>query len=184
VPALTPNETNTGKTTVTIPPATAVGLWIVIAKTDGPGTIAETNEANNLRTAVIRIGPDLVVTALAAPASVAAGVPFSVTDTTANQGGGNAGASDTQFFLSGDYLLTGTDTPLQARELQTLGAGVHSPGTTNVTVPAGTAPGLYYLIAKADAGSDVDETTETNNVRYVTFRVGGDLTVSALSVPL
>jgi hypothetical protein len=35
-----------------------------------------------------------------------------------------------------------------------------------VTIPAGTATGTYFIIAKADADNAVVETAETNNTKY------------------
>jgi hypothetical protein len=64
-----------------------------------------------------------------------------------------------------------------------LETGTSSSAQTWVTIPAGTATGTYYLIAKADAANDVPEATETNNTRLVSVRVGPDLQVSLLTVP-
>ncbi|MBI4685387.1 MAG: hypothetical protein HY755_09325 [Nitrospirae bacterium] len=53
-----------------------------------------------------------------------------------------------------------------------------------MTIPAGTATGTYYVIAKADGANVVSEVTETNNTKYSTaIKIGPDLTVSALTVP-
>ena len=68
VPALTANASNSGSVSVTLPQGLAPGSYGFFAKADGPGTITETNEFNNTRMAFIRIGPDLLVTALTAPA--------------------------------------------------------------------------------------------------------------------
>ena len=43
--------------------------------------------------------------------------------------------------------------------------------TTPVQIPAGIAPGTYYLLAQADALGVVDESPETNNVTYVVIQV-------------
>ncbi len=40
-----------------------------------------------------------------------------------------------------------------------------------MTIPAGLAPGTYYLIAKADAGGVVPESQEANNTNYTTIQV-------------
>jgi hypothetical protein len=40
-----------------------------------------------------------------------------------------------------------------------------------MTVPAGTAPGYYYLIGNADAGGAVTESAETNNIGAQLIRV-------------
>jgi subtilase family serine protease len=44
-----------------------------------------------------------------------------------------------------------------------LAAGVSSSGATSVAIPAGTAPGTYYVIAKCDADNAVAEVSEGNN---------------------
>jgi subtilase family serine protease len=155
----------------------------VIAKADGPNAVSETNESNNTRAGLVRIGPDLLIASLSAPAIAGAGSSFAVTEATKNQGAGDAGASVTRFYLSSNYLLDPGDTPLQSRSVPALAAGVTSSATTTLTIPAGTGTGLYYLIANADEGNAVLETSETNNTKYVTIRVGGDLSVSALSAP-
>jgi hypothetical protein len=46
--------------------------------------------------------------------------------------------------------------------------------TQPVTIPAGTAPGTYYVILKADGANDYYETNESNNVRVSS----GTMTVS------
>jgi subtilase family serine protease len=44
-----------------------------------------------------------------------------------------------------------------------LASGATSAGSTSVTIPAGTAPGAYYILARADATGAVAESSETNN---------------------
>src|SRR2546422_831779 len=88
--------------------------------------------------------PDLVVSALAAPSSAAAGASIAVTDTTTNQGTAQAAASTTRIYLDG------TNTPIGTRSVPALGAPGSSSGSTTVIIPAGTAPGPHSLIAVAD----------------------------------
>jgi subtilase family serine protease len=183
VPALDSGASSSGTTTLTTPASVTTGLYWVIAKADGPNAVSETNESNNTRTGLVRIGPDLLIASLTAPAIAGAGSSFAVTEATKNQGAGDAGTSVTKFYLSSNYLLDSGDTPLQSRSVPALAAGLTSSATTTLTIPAGTGTGLYYLIANADEGNTVLETSETNNTRYVTIRVGGDLTVSTLSAP-
>jgi hypothetical protein len=183
VPALGAGASNTGTTSLTIPSTVAAGSYWLFAKADGPGEIVETNENNNTRSATIRIGPDLIVSALTAPANAGAGLAIAVSDTTKNQGGSLAAASVTRFYLSTNYTLDAADEPLQTHAVGALAADASLVVTSSVTIPAGTASGLFYLIAAADAGNDVAESSDTNNTRYVTIRVGPDLQVSALTVP-
>ena len=50
-------------------------------------------------------------------------------------------------------------------------------------MPAGASAGTYYIIAVADANGAVVETSETNNIKYITVKIGADLIVSTLSGP-
>src|SRR5262249_49415236 len=183
VPALAVGATSTNTMSATLPTDLDPGLYTLFAKADGAGALAESQAANKTGLATIRIGQDLLVTALSAPATVGAGTSFNVTDTTTNQGGGSGGASTTRFYLSLNYLLDGADTPLQSRDVPALGPSAGSTATTTLTMPAGTATGLYYLIANADDGATVTETSDGNNIRYVTIRVGPDLTVTGIAAP-
>ena len=184
VPALAAKGTSSATTTLTLPATLPAGTHNIFAKADGPGVIVETSEFNNTRLGFIRIGPDLVVSALTAPAAVAAGVPFTVSDTVVNQGAGAAATSSTRFYLSLDYQVDANDTPLQARSVPALGPGAASSVATTLSTPVGIAAGTYYLMAKADANDDVGEHNEGNNVRMVGIRVGGDLVLSVLTLPL
>jgi subtilase family serine protease len=183
VPDLAVGATSTNMMSVTLPDPLEPGLYTLFAKADGGNVLSESQEANNVRQTAIRIGPDLLVTALTAPATAGAGTSVPVTETTTNQGGGPAAASSTRFYLSLNYSLDGSDSPLQSRAVSALGPSGSSNMTTTVTLPQNLQTGLYYLIANADDGASVAETSEINNTRYVTIRVGPDLTVSGISAP-
>jgi hypothetical protein len=127
--------------------------------------------------------PDLVVSALAAPAASAAGAMITVTDTTKNQGSGSASASATKFYLSTDKTFGAGDVLLGSRAAPTLAAGAGSAAATAVRIPAGTVVGSYYLLARADASRVVSEANETNNARAGALSVGPDLVVSGLVAP-
>lgn len=130
------------------------------------------------------VPPDLIVSALAAPAIAGANTTIVVTDTTRNQGAGPADASATAFYLSSNTLLEAADVPLGSRAVPALAIGASSSGSATLTVPAGTATGTYFVLAKADAINAIIETQENNNVRNSgPVRVGPDLIVSTLSVP-
>ena len=184
VPQLAGGATDSAAAVMTVPSGTATGLYYVIAKADANGAVLETQEGNNFRTAQVRIGPDLVVSALVAPASAAAGATISVTDTTANNGGGAAGTSLTRYYLSSNFTVDSSDIVLGTRAVPALAASASSPGAVSLTVPTGTPGGVYYVIARADAGGDVLETFESNNDRQSgQVAVGADLYVPAITVP-
>jgi hypothetical protein len=106
---------------------------------------------------------DLAVSVLSAPDTAAPGSSVSIADTTANSGSGASGSSTTQFYLSVDSLLDGSDTLLGSRSVSELSAGSSSSGTTLVTIPSDAAGGTNYIIAEADGLDEVSEKDEFNN---------------------
>ncbi|HEU5323563.1 MAG TPA: CARDB domain-containing protein, partial [Methylomirabilota bacterium] len=165
VPALAAGASHTGSATVTIPAGTAPGTYYVMAKVDADGVVAETQEGNNTFSRSVQLGPDLVIGGLSAPASAGAGTTLTVTDTTLNGGGGPAGATTTAFYLSTNSSFDAADVPLGSRPVPALAAGASDTGSATLTIPAGTAPGAYYLIGRADSAGEIAETLETNNVQ-------------------
>jgi hypothetical protein len=165
IPTLAAGVSNTGSTTVTIPTTTAVGNYYILARADANGVVPETNETNNLKTKALSLGPDLIVSALSGPASAGAGTPIAVTNTTKNQGGSGAGASTTKFYLSTNTTFGTGDILLGSRSVPSLAAGASSAASTSLTIPAGTAPGNYFLLAVSDATQVVKEAKEGNNLK-------------------
>jgi subtilase family serine protease len=183
VPLLTAGASDASSTSLTLPATTATGTYYVIAQSDTANAVVETSETNNHRvSSALKVGPDLIVTAVSAPSTAAAGATMTVSDTTKNQGAGTASASSTGFYLSANTILDATDAFLGSRAVGELASGAAASASTALQVPAETAPGSYYVIAKADWNSLLPETTETNNHRVSgAVKIGGDLVVSALS---
>ena len=138
---------------------------------DAGGRIAEGNEVNNTAAAIMRVGPDLIVSALSAPSTAVSGTAITVTDTVTNQGGGTATASATTFYLSTNASFDTNDTLLASRPVGSLDTGATASGSTVMTLPAGLPTASFYVIAVADGGVQVTETFETNNSRAVVVRV-------------
>jgi subtilisin family serine protease/subtilase family serine protease len=185
VPVLAAGAAPSVTTTLAVPAGAASGLYYVIAQADGLGEVPETTENNNTRaSAAVKVGPDLVVTAVTAPATGAAGAMISVSDTTRNQGAGSAAPSSTGFYLSENSTISADDEFIGSRAVGELAAGGTSTISTMLPIPADTLPGSYYVIGRADWNSSVVETAETNNDRISgLIRIGGDLVVSALTAP-
>jgi subtilase family serine protease len=182
ITALSPGTSQAISATVTIPAGTMTGIYYVLAQADADNTNTEISETNNVRFVQIRVGPDLTITAVGAPAIAGAGSALVVTDTTKNAGAGATPASVTRFYLSSNPVFDAGDLPLGSRAVPTLGAGEANAGSTTVTVPAGTATGTYYLFAVADASNSVDEVNEANNTAWVVVRVGPDLVIASETV--
>jgi subtilase family serine protease len=168
VSALAPNAASTGTTTLTIPAATPLGTYVLLACADDTSTNSESNESNNCTAAagsVSIVASDLVSTAVSnPPATARVGTSFSVTDSTANRGGAASAASVTRYYLSldrsrntGDRLLGGV------RNVPVLAPNAVSTGATTVTIPTTTPLATYFLLACADDTRGSIESSETNN---------------------
>ena len=156
---------------MTIPTATPLNTYFLLACADDLSAVAETDEGNNCiatATATVTVTrPDLVENTVSAPpATKARGTSFPVTDTVQNVGAVASGASATRYYLSldtvksaGDALLTGS------RAVPGLAAGGSHSGTVTVTIPAATPLNTYFLLACADAPNTVVETDEANNCK-------------------
>jgi subtilase family serine protease len=183
VVALAVGAEETGSVALTLPASATSGTAFIIAKADGSGDVVEASETDNNRTASIKLGPDLRVAVVTAPASVAPGDTIAIGDTTENQGGAQAPATITRFFLSTDNLLDAGDTLLGERPVGVLAGLASDTGSTNVTLPGNLTQGTYFIIARADATDLVTETSETNNVKVRSVTMGVDLVVIGLSAP-
>jgi subtilase family serine protease len=172
VPGLAPGASSSGSTQVTIPTGTPAGTWYIIARADSAEIVVETNEANNNTSRSIRLGADLTVSALSAPTSAAAGQSVTLTETTRNQGGATAEASQTRYYLSSNTTFDDADLALGSRAVAALAPGASSSASTPVLIPAQLAAGNWYLLAVADADGTVEETLETNNTRSRLIKIG------------
>jgi subtilase family serine protease len=176
---------------VSLPSSAPAGTFYLLACADDLQAIFESSETNNCAassttTQVIR--PDLTETAVSnPPTTLATGAFFSVTDTAQNVGNGASGGSSSRFYLSADTARDAADTLLTgARAMGNLAVGATSTGTINVTVPAASAPGTFYLLACADDTSQVIESNETNNClasSLTTQVTKPDLVVTSVSNP-
>lgn len=183
VPALASSATDAASTPVVIPVATTVGTYYVVTKADWPATVEESSESNNVRaSAAIKVGPDLLVTAVTVPLTAAAGDPIVVNDTTKNQGAGLAAASTTAFYLSTNTVIDGADVALGSRAVSALTGSASQGAATSLLLPAATAVGTYYVIARADDTGLISEHLETNNAKASgQLKVGADLSVTVLT---
>lgn len=185
VPALPAGGTSTSSTNLQIPSGTVTGTYYVLAVADVDSANPETQENNNTRVSVgVKVGPDLVVSALTVPATAGGGATIVVGDTTKNQGGGDAAGTATRFYLSTNLILDAADILLGGRSVPPLPPNGSDAGSTSIVIPSSTATGTYYVLAQADADAIVAETMETNNVKFTSsVTIGPDLIVSSLTVP-
>jgi subtilase family serine protease len=161
IPALAAGATNAGTSVVTLP-AVAPGGYFLLVQADADADAPESDEADNLETKAIVLGPDLTIKSMVfAPASPTSSAPTTITLTVKNAGGGAAGASVTRLYRSANGKLDGSDTLLAEAPLGVLAAGVSVGQSVTVTLPAGT----YYVLAICDVANAVPEAKETNNLK-------------------
>jgi len=171
---------------LSVPADLSPGAYYVGAIADINGVVAESNETNNARSQqiVIGAGPDLVVTAVDAPATGLQGQAILVSETTENQGVEAAGASTTRLCLATDAALTDI---VSSKDLAHTALAPDASGTKSgpVPVPADLPSGTYYVGAIADANGVVEESDEDNNTLSTTIYIGGtiDLLVTAVTAP-
>lgn len=183
IPALAAAASHQQSTTVHIPAGTAPGTYYVFAKADFDGALPEKVETNNVKSSgALRIGPDLVVSAVGTPSSAVAGQSFIVNDSTKNQGAGHALVSSTGFYLSANLVVDAGDLFLGSRAAGALDAGATGSGSVSLQLPSSVAPGSYYVVARADWNNGVAEVAESNNERASSaVKIGGDLVLTALT---
>ncbi len=189
VPGLNAGATHPATTTLNIPTSHAnhkigvAGTYYLFVIADDGAMVAEPDEANNSTTyAVVKIGPDLHISALSTTGTPVAGGNFSVQDTTRNRGVSASPASVTTFYLSTTTTLDASAQLLGNRTVPALEAGLTSTMTTTLNIPATVKP-ANYLLAVADGEDTVAEPLESNNVGYAILKIGPDLHISALSAP-
>ena len=183
VPALGPGATSSANTVFTIPGDTSAAVYYVIAKADGPAVLTESSELNNTRSDSVSIGADLIVSVMTVPTNGGAGLTISVPNTTKNQGTGASAPSTTRFYLSPNFMFDASDTLIGSRGVPALNPGDVHTATTTLTIPANWATGSFYVLGVADADNEIPETSNTNNTRSGTIRIGPDLSVTALTAP-
>ena len=179
---LASNATSAAYTTVTIPASTPMGEYAILAKADNANAVTEVLESNNVNVAFLQVGSDLSVTGLTMPSYVSSGGVVTVTDTTTNLAGSTTPVSTTSFYFSLNSTFDASDVLIGSRTVPALNGGASSTGSTQVTIPAGLAPGTYYFFANADANQQVLEVNEANNSLRFTIAVGPDLTITQADV--
>ena len=121
VGALGSGETATASASLHIAADTPPGSYYVIGRADWNTVVAETVETNNDReSASVKVGGDLVLSAVSAPGAGMANGFVTVTETTKNQGVAPVPESATGFYLSSNTSYDSTDIFLGGRPVDHL----------------------------------------------------------------
>ncbi|MCU7905657.1 MAG: hypothetical protein KZQ76_07295, partial [Candidatus Thiodiazotropha sp. (ex Epidulcina cf. delphinae)] len=155
--------------TVYIPARMAPGIYYLGVLVDENDSQAEADEGNNGLAAAgarqVISDIDLVPTALhVPPGNISTGSHFTVTSSIANQGTSNpTGYFSVGYYLSTDAQITAADTKIADRRISSLRAGAGLNLSATVYIPAGMAPGTYYLGVLVDENDSQAEADESNN---------------------
>ncbi|HEU5320354.1 MAG TPA: S8 family serine peptidase, partial [Methylomirabilota bacterium] len=174
-------------------PAASVDTVLAALRASG---VPVRDPRNDVTTPAIRIfralgqvdDPDLAVTLVTGPLTVAPGLRVSVTTAVRNLTAGVAGAFRIDVFLTPELGAPGTGTLLGSRNVTGLAGRAESRAASLLTIPAGAAGGRFFFSARVDAGDAVAESDETNNTGPTTAPaivtvLLPDLTMAALTAP-
>src|SRR5205814_2350621 len=186
-PTLAAGAQSAGSTAVTIPNDTPAGPIFLIAVVDDQDDVLEDNEANNVRSILLTIvKPDLVVSAVTAPATGAIGGTLAVSTTVRNL---TTGAVSTPFSV-GIYLSANAsvdpvvDRRVGSRTINGLAASGTSAAPTTVNIPADLVPGSYFVGAIADVEHVVPEGNVSNNSRVAAARTAFRVSIASFTPAL
>jgi subtilase family serine protease len=167
VPALAPGTSASPVVTVTLYAETFAGTYFVQACADAPKNVAEQNETNNCgnaaQTLTVLPVPNLQVSSMTnPPAILPLGSSFKLTNSVRNVGSGDAGTSNTKYYLVS--IVDGTKKALQGTQVvPPLENGQTFSTQETLTVLDQTPTGQYKAQACADDGDDVLESLENDN---------------------
>lgn len=179
--------------TVTLPLELS-GTYYVIVYADMTYQITEYSELNNTGASsameiTIGSGPDLQITSIAVPESVATGDQFTVNWEVTNSGTGSTGGGTwyDALYLSTDTMAGSGQMLGSFANAAALDAGQHYANSAQLTMPLG-ATGEYRIIVVANAAHQLPETNSANNSGYsASLRIAGcngpDLLVTQLTFP-
>ena len=161
--------------TAAVPTGTAPGTYYILFVADYQNQVTETNENNNVTAVSFTVSPPgvdlLPQQEQLYPSATVAGNSLQVNASITNQGNTTATSSTMGFYLSTNQVFDASDVLLANSVGGTLVANQSSYRTAYPVVPAGTAPGTYYVLFVADPQNAVTEINETNNVRSLFLSV-------------
>ncbi|MEI7902356.1 MAG: CARDB domain-containing protein, partial [bacterium] len=141
------------------------GAYYLIVKADAGSAVFESNEGNNsVAYPVNVVAPDLAPAELVCLNEAIAYRALMLVGVVTNQGNGTAESSWSDYvYLSSNAVWDAQDVSLgSVSRGKSVAAGASYAWTNTVTLSQ-WQPGSYYLIVKADSGSAVFESNETNN---------------------
>ncbi|GAA4042386.1 hypothetical protein GCM10022409_30480 [Hymenobacter glaciei] len=161
--------------TITVPTGTPIGSYYVLFVADYLSQLAETNESNNVSAVALQVvAPSIDLFTSQPYLSPSVSAPNGVISASSyiqNQGNSTAPSSNIGYYLSTNTVFDASDVLLLNSPGSTLIAGGYTSRYNNLTLPANTAIGSYYVLFVADPTNVVAESNETNNVSSYSLQV-------------
>ncbi|MFO7657441.1 MAG: CARDB domain-containing protein [Bacteroidales bacterium] len=174
---------------IQLPDDLSTGSYRLFLVIDYLNEIPEKSEDNNISFIDFTIYPpfvDLTVENLSLTNStVTQGEQLYITCRIRNKGNSTATSSYTGFYLSPDTILDNSDLLLGYKYTYSLSSNDYSYESYNANIPSGYDTGQYFILVAADYQNAVNESDESNNVVYKSFKIieqNIDLEITALGV--
>ena len=101
------------------------------------------------------------------PTTVEAGSTISSSCLVTNIGAGSSGnTSSLRYYLSSNTSYGSGDIELNSDSVSSLPSGSSNSENAGLEIPLSTSAGTWYILFRADADDDIDESNESNNVAY------------------
>lgn len=154
--------------TLIVPLSTSAGTWFILFYADADNQVSESNENNNVAYSQITVEiytPDIIVLNQDInPTTVAPGDNLEAECDIFNQGTGDAGISQLNYYLSSDNVFSINDQLLGSDIIGNLGSGQSMSQDQVLTIPSSIAEGIWYILYFGDATQQIEESNENNNV--------------------
>lgn len=152
---------------ITIPSGTPNGTYYILYYADYNNNVTESVETNNVTYSTVSVqNPfiDLLIQYQSTQTNMIAGQIYSVSSYIYNQGNTNSTSGNVGYYLSTDMSMDASDVYLGYYAGGSVYAGNSNFNYSNITIPAGTPAGSYYILFFADYNNNETESNETNNV--------------------
>ncbi|MCA9548718.1 MAG: putative Ig domain-containing protein [Myxococcales bacterium] len=174
--------------TVTVPAATPVADYFLIAEVDATNAWTERNETDNVFTATQRFATsyDVQPTGIRVLnlGGVNGGDPILFEVDVTNNGIPYSGPLEVGLYASSDTVIDATDHPVATVTVTLTGGSNIETFQASGTMPV-LPPGAYYPVAVLDPNNLLIESSEVNNqfLGATTFNTGPDFAVAGVDIP-
>lgn len=169
------NDSSNVSFTATIPLTTLAGNYYILFHADAQNSQGESNENNNVEAVPVTLTfplPDLRTTANnVQPTTVMAGNTTTVSCTIENTSVGPAPSHRLSYYLTTLPFFNSSAILLGDTTLMGLAGSTTMPLSNNVTIPANTPAGNYYILFYVDDQAAVAESNENNNRVFIPLTI-------------